>query len=157
MFRDGSIEGVLITALSRYHDGRGWLTEVFRNDELPTVFFPAMGYVSETRPGIARGPHEHEQQADLFIFQGPSTFRLYLWDNRQGSATYQVRQVLEAGAENPMSVIIPPGVVHAYKNVGKVPGWVLNFPNQLYRGAGRKEPIDEIRHEDDPATIYRLD
>jgi len=27
----------------------------------------------------------------------------------------------------------------------------------LYMGEGKKEPIDEIRHEDDPNTIYRMD
>ena len=36
-------------------------------------------------------------------------------------------------------------------------GVVINFPNRLYMGAGRREEVDEIRHEDDPETIFRLD
>jgi len=56
-----------------------------------------------------------------------------------------------------MAVIIPPGVVHAYRNVGSVPGLVFNGPNKLYKGLERKELVDEIRHEDDPNTRFRLD
>jgi dTDP-4-dehydrorhamnose 3,5-epimerase len=34
---------------------------------------------------------------------------------------------------------------------------VINCPNRLFMGEGKKEEIDEIRHEDDPDTIYRID
>jgi len=54
-------------------------------------------------------------------------------------------------------VIVPPGVVHAYRNVSDEPGWVFNFPNRLYRGPGRSEPVDEIRHEDLEDSPYVLD
>jgi len=36
-------------------------------------------------------------------------------------------------------------------------GIVLNAANRLYKGWGRKEPIDEIRHEDRPDTPFQLD
>ena len=55
------------------------------------------------------------------------------------------------------SVLIPKGVVHAYRNTGAVDGIVFNCPNRLYMGEGKKTPIDEIRHEDDPDTIYRME
>jgi dTDP-4-dehydrorhamnose 3,5-epimerase-like enzyme len=81
------IDGVEVRALNRYSDERGWLMEVFRDDELVEAGLPAMTYVSMTRPGVARGPHEHIDQVDYFCFAGPSTFKVYLWDNRPGSAT----------------------------------------------------------------------
>jgi dTDP-4-dehydrorhamnose 3,5-epimerase len=56
-----------------------------------------------------------------------------------------------------MLLIVPPGVVHAYQNVGGVPGLVFNCPNRLYKGAGRQEPVDEIRHEEDPDSPFKLD
>jgi dTDP-4-dehydrorhamnose 3,5-epimerase len=34
---------------------------------------------------------------------------------------------------------------------------VINCPNQLFMGEGKKEPIDEIRHEDEPDTIFRME
>ena len=52
-----------------------------------------------------------------------------------------------------MLVIVPPGVIHAYKNVGREQGIVFNCPNRLYKGWNRKgwipgKGVDEIRHEE---------
>jgi dTDP-4-dehydrorhamnose 3,5-epimerase len=153
-FRPGQIDGMVWKPLRLYPDMRGWLCELFRQDELLAEFHPVMAYVSETRPGVTRGPHEHVRQADCFGFIGPSNFHLHLWDNRPESPTYQIYQSAVLGQDRPMMVVIPPGVVHAYQNVGDVAGWVMNCPNQLYRGAGRKEPVDEIRHEEDQHTCF---
>lgn len=154
---EGPIEGVVIRPVSRYVDQRGWLIELFRADELPAEALPAMAYVSETAPGVARGPHEHREQADLFAFVGPGEFRLYLWDARPTSPTAGHRLVCQVGEANRQLVIVPPGVVHAYQNVGTVPGWVFNAPNRLYAGPGRAEPVDEIRHEDAGGSVFVLD
>ena len=116
-----------------------------------------MAYISTTRPGVRRGPHEHAEQADFFCFIGPSNFKLRLWDNRPDSPTYGAYETAVVGADRPMLVIIPPGIVHAYRNVGGVPGIVLNCPNRLYKGPGRKEPVDEIRHEEHADSPYKLD
>jgi dTDP-4-dehydrorhamnose 3,5-epimerase len=64
---------------------------------------------------------------------------------------------LVVGQDNPASVLIPAGVVHAYQNVGEIDGIVINCPNRLYRGHGRKEEVDEIRHESDSNTIFRME
>jgi dTDP-4-dehydrorhamnose 3,5-epimerase len=156
-FRNGQINDVVIKRLSKHSDSRGWLTELFRSDEVSNEFLPVMGYVSSTEPGVARGPHEHRDQADYFCFLGPSTFRVTLWDNRKGSQTFGNKMEIEAGSEQPSMMIIPAGVVHAYKNIGTVQGWVINMPNRLYAGEGRKEPVDEIRHESDPASPFIID
>jgi dTDP-4-dehydrorhamnose 3,5-epimerase len=157
MFKSGKIDGVVIRNLVKYVDDRGWLAETFRHDELAQDFFPVMGYVSMTNADVARGPHEHVDQADNFAFIGPSNFKVYLWDNRKSSPTYMTKQILFAGEDSPKSIIIPPGIVHAYKNVGGKQGAVFNFPNRLFAGKGKKEPVDEIRHESDPNSIFELD
>jgi dTDP-4-dehydrorhamnose 3,5-epimerase len=153
-FREGEIQGVIIKSLKKFTDERGWLTELFRIDEWPEEFRPAMAYLSCTVPGVTRGPHEHVDQADLFCFLGPSTFKLRMWDNRPGSETFEHVQTLLIGQENPTAVLVPRGVVHAYQNVGETEGIVINGPNRLYRGDGKSDPIDEIRHEDDPDTKF---
>ena len=56
-----------------------------------------------------------------------------------------------------MTVLVPPGVVHAYRNVSEENGLVFNVPNRLYAGWGKKEPVDEIRHEDREDQLYALD
>jgi dTDP-4-dehydrorhamnose 3,5-epimerase len=156
-FREGEIEGVVVTKLTKAFDSRGWLAELFRQDDLAAEFFPAMAYISSTNPGITRGPHEHRDQADLFCFIGPSNFKLRMWDNRQESETFDWVQTVTVGQDNPASVLVPAGVVHGYQNVGDVEGIVINCPNRLYRGAGRKEEIDEIRHEIDRESSFRMD
>jgi dTDP-4-dehydrorhamnose 3,5-epimerase len=156
-FRNGTIPDVILKPLSFYHDQRGWLCELFRNDEVPKEFWPVMAYISMTQPGIARGPHEHVHQADYFCFIGPSDFQLYLWDNRPSSPTYRTYQKETVGQSRPMAVIVPPGVVHGYKNVGNGQGIVFNGANQLYKGHGRKEAVDEIRHEADTGSVFRME
>jgi dTDP-4-dehydrorhamnose 3,5-epimerase len=156
-FKRGEIDGVVVRDVRKFVDERGWLAELFRDDETDAEFRPAMSYVSTTLPGVQRGPHEHVEQADFFCFIGPSNFKLRLWDNRPDSQTFGNVKTLFVGADAPKSVIVPKGVVHAYRNVGETVGVVINLPNRLYMGAGRREEVDEIRHEDDPETIFRVD
>jgi dTDP-4-dehydrorhamnose 3,5-epimerase len=148
------VEGVSVIPLAVHSDARGWLAEIFRSDD-PAVPAPAMAYVSMTRPGIVRGPHEHREQTDIFCFVGPSKFRITLWDAREASATRGAKMVIEAGDGRPGLVVVPPGVIHAYRNIGLVDGLVFNCPDRLFAGRGRKEPVDEIRHEDAPGSPYR--
>ncbi|SPQ01380.1 dTDP-4-dehydrorhamnose 35-epimerase related protein [Candidatus Sulfobium mesophilum] len=145
------MEGVVIKELNVFTDERGWLTELFRNDE--TDFRPVMSYVSLTKPGISRGPHEHVDQSDFFCFLG--NFRLCLWDNRKGSVSFGEKFVLDTGGK-PVTAIVPPGVVHAYKNMGPAEGLVLNLPDRLFRGQGKKDPVDEVRYENDPDSPFRI-
>jgi dTDP-4-dehydrorhamnose 3,5-epimerase len=156
-YRDGIIEGVIVREVIRHADMRGWLAELFRADELPPAFMPVMSYVSETLPGIARGPHEHVDQTDLFGFLGPGDLKLYLWDSRINSSTFGSKFSRIVGASSPCVVLVPPGVVHAYKSVLDIPVLVFNVPNQLYEGTGKKSSVDEIRHENASDSPYRLD
>ena len=156
-FRTGEIEGVVVKQLPKHVDGRGWLSEFFRQDELPDEYYPAMGYVSVTMPNVTRGPHEHIDQADIFCFLGPGEFKVTLWDNRPHSPTYCCRTELYLGASNAAAVIVPKGIVHGYRCISAEPGWVINCPNQLYMGQGKLKPVDEIRHEADPNNPFVLD
>lgn len=153
-FKDGEINGIGVSHLKPFTDERGWLMELFRQDELDPDIHPVMSYASMTLPGVARGPHLHREQTDCFVFIS-STFRLYLWDERPDSSTCGNRLVLVSDEEKPLCVIVPPGVVHAYKNTGKTNGLVLNFPNRLYAGRDKKQPVDEVRFEGDPG--YGMD
>jgi dTDP-4-dehydrorhamnose 3,5-epimerase len=153
-FRDGPIDGVVVRPLVRHEDARGWLIELYREDQLEPPQQPVMAYASQTLPGAARGPHEHRQQTDYFAFFGPGDFRVYLWDARPQGPTFGRKMTLVAGQSDPRVVIVPPGVVHAYKNISLVPGLVVNCPSRLYAGQGKKGPIDEIRHEDRPGSPF---
>lgn len=156
-FTKGTIHDVVVRPLKKHLDDRGWLSELFRRDDLEGVMTPVMAYISMTLPGVVRGPHEHAEQTDLFCFLGPGNFKLYLWDTRDASPTAGVRQTLYAGADAPLMVTVPPGVVHAYRNVSLEPAIVFNAPDRLYGGEGRRFPVDEIRHEERPDSPFVLD
>jgi dTDP-4-dehydrorhamnose 3,5-epimerase len=156
-FARGKIDGIIWKPLTRFHDSRGWLCELFRQDEMEQTFLPVMTYASVTQPGVARGPHEHVDQSDYFCFFGPGDFQLFLWDIRPDSPTNGIMQVEVIGASHPMAVVVPPGVVHAYRNISTIPGLVFSGPNRLYRGWGKKEPVDEIRHESNPDSPFVMD
>lgn len=113
-----------------------------------------MSYVSMTKPGVARGPHEHIEQTDYFCFFGH--FRLYLWDNRKGSATYNEKMIIDKDGR-PFIAIVPPGIVHAYKNVGAEGALVINLPDRLFKGKGKAFPVDEVRYENDPESLFRIE
>jgi dTDP-4-dehydrorhamnose 3,5-epimerase len=147
------MRGVEIRQLQKYQDSRGWLVELFRDDTLPEGFDAVMGYFSMTKPGVARGPHEHRDQTDGFIFFD-GAYELHLWENRPGEpAAYDVHRV---GEDNPSFVTVPPGVVHGYRNVCDRDAFVINVPNRLYAGLNRAEEVDEIRHESDPNSPFKL-
>lgn len=154
----GQIEGVIIKKLVKHVDQRGFLTETFRLDELPENLKPVMSYVSYTEPGISRGPHEHKHQTDIFSFIGPGNFLIKLWDNRKDSKTYGCFMEFYGGQDNPITVIVPPGVVHGYKNISKLErGMVLNYPDRLFMGWRKKEEVDEIRYEGKTDSPFKME
>ncbi|MFC1615398.1 dTDP-4-dehydrorhamnose 3,5-epimerase family protein [Patescibacteria group bacterium] len=148
------IKGVIIKKLNKYNDKRGWLAEGYRKDEID--FNPAMLYISITKPKVIRGPHEHKEQSDFFIFLGSGDFELYLWDNRKKSKTYKNKMRIKVGEKNPVKVIVPPGVVHGYKCISKIEAMSFNLPDKLYKGNGKKEDVDEIRWEDDDNSPFKI-
>ena len=148
-FNKGSIHDISIKQLKKYIDERGWLCEAYRLDEIASEFAPVMSYISMTQPSTSRGPHYHQFQSDCFVFLGPGNFKIYLWDMRENSSTYKNEMIIFAGQDNPIQIIVPPKIVHAYKNISTdASGFVINFPNKLYKGFNRLEAPDEIRYED---------
>jgi dTDP-4-dehydrorhamnose 3,5-epimerase len=149
------IKGVIIKKLEKFIDERGWLAEIYRSDEID--YQPVMSYISMTKPGIIRGPHEHVYQSDCFVFVGLGSFELHLWDRRTNSQTKGEYQKLKVGENNPTMVIVPPGVVHGYKCVSKIPAYSINLVDKLYKGEGKREEVDEIRWEAKDGSPYKID
>ena len=138
----------------RDRDERGYLLEIFREDTLPDRLKPVMSYVSFTKPRIVRGPHEHIKQTDVFCFIGPGSFKIKLWDNRKNGKTSGSFMEIKGGKNNPILIIIPPGIVHGYKNISEELAMVINYPDKLYKGWNKAEEVDEIRHEEKEDEFY---
>ncbi|MBU4216973.1 dTDP-4-dehydrorhamnose 3,5-epimerase family protein [Candidatus Parcubacteria bacterium] len=149
------MNGVVIKKINKYEDARGWLAEFYRHDEAD--YNPAMAYISVTKPGVARGPHEHRYQSDCFVFVGPGSYDLYLWDRREESTTKGEHIKMEVGENNPTMVIVPPGVVHGYKCISETDAYSINLPDRLYKGIQKQDAeVDEIRWETDGESPYKI-
>jgi dTDP-4-dehydrorhamnose 3,5-epimerase len=156
IFEIPGLSGVRVEALPVFSDPRGSLHELYRSDEIPKGFKPVMACCSWSAPAVTRGPHQHVLQDDYFVFAGPSDFRVYLWDDRPGAAGAAKGWFINTGASAPARIYVPHGVVHAYRNIGAVPGVVVTVTSLLFKGKGRRDPVDEIRHELNPNSPYRL-
>jgi dTDP-4-dehydrorhamnose 3,5-epimerase len=143
----GRINNISFEQINIFKDTRGWLCEMYRNDEMNADTLPMMSYVSLTYPDIMRGPHEHIYQTDTFILLGMSTMRIYLWDNRTDSDTFMNRSEIDCEEGRIYRLIVPPKVIHGYKNIGSKDSLIINFPNKLFAGEMKKEEIDEVRYE----------
>lgn len=160
VFVDRNILGVSLDTLRCHADNRGYLVELFRKDELQErgrradrIEYPPMAYFTKTLAGQMRGPHEHATQTDVMIFC-ESAFEIFLWDMRENSHTRYCRMRLITDRVLFQRLIIPPGVVHTYQAVGQ-DGIIVNCPDKLYRGWQRRQPVDEIRHEDNPENPFK--
>lgn len=141
--------------LPEFVDERGSLVEIFRVSKLPHFHsnHVLQGYYSVTKPGVVRGPHEHRWQYDNFVFIGK--FCVYLWQPAQFQDMFREKRVFDTTKPKKL-LTIPPGTVHAYKNIGETDGIVMNFASQYYGGRSGQERVDEIRHEKNSNSIYQL-
>jgi len=148
-FRPRPIEGVVIKELAVHRDARGQLTEVIRADD---PLFQRFGqiYVTSALPGIVKAWHCHERQTDHFcVVLG--TARIALFDERADSPSRGAVMEVIAGDNNPVLVVIPPGVYHGFRAEGDDETRILNIPTELYD----PQTPDEIRRPyNDPAIPY---
>jgi dTDP-4-dehydrorhamnose 3,5-epimerase len=126
------IDGVETRRAVTQEDSRGSIVELFD---------PAWGFTDDPlvyayqvtiRPGIVKGWVVHLEQDDRLFFSFGS-FRIALYDARQGSPTHGRGQILFFGELNRTLLRIPAGVFHAVRNVGERDALMLNFPTKPYR------------------------
>jgi dTDP-4-dehydrorhamnose 3,5-epimerase len=111
-----SIEGVKIKTLVRHCDERGYFVEVLRDDDGLLERFGQSSYTI-AHPGVIKAFHWHRRQYDLWFFCSGEA-RVVLYDLRPGSSTYRRYQVIFAGEQEPMLIVIPPLVAHGYQVLG---------------------------------------
>ena len=73
-----------------------------------------------------------------------------LVDLRLGSPTFGARNTLYVGGLRPWQILIPPGVAHGYKVIGKEDSMLVYLTDRFYDPRGRganslQRPVDPIR------------
>ncbi len=123
----------------------GYLMEVLRADD---PFFKKFGQTTFTvaYPGTIKAFHWHRWQDDLW-FVATGKAKIVLYDRRKNSKTYRQKQIIEAGEDNWKLIVIPRGVVHGYKVVGRKPVLLFYHTTRPYN---KNKPDEERIPPDDP-------
>jgi dTDP-4-dehydrorhamnose 3,5-epimerase len=144
------IEGVTIKQINKHCDDRGFICEVFRDDE---GYMPApcrQTTFTLTFPGVVKAFHWHKKQWDYwYVLSGMA--RIVLYDMRDGSPTKGSTQVIYAGTHNPVAVAIPPYVAHGYQVLGNEPVMLFYHTSEVY---DRDNPDEERMGWDDPTIGF---
>ncbi len=145
------IEGVRLQPIALWPDDRGYFLEVQRLGQGLAAHFPAESTqisAALNYPGTVKAFHYHLHQHDCWT-PVAGLLQVALVDLRAGSATYGARNTFYVGALRPWQILIPPGVGHGYKVVGRDPALLVYMTDRFYN------PADEGRIPyDDPHIRY---
>jgi len=130
------IEGVTVRALVIHRDESGTLVETLRRDWNDVFDEKELNFAMQYEIRDSDKWHVHKSQKDRFIcVSGKIVTALY--DPREGSKTKNALNLFLMGPEKKeemLMVVIPQDVYHGFMVVSKEPGYLLNFPTQLYTG-----------------------
>ena len=145
------ISGVEIEPAHLWPDDRGYFLEVGRFGQAALASFPAASTQISSAlsyPGTIKAFHFHRRQTDVWV-PVSGMFQVALVDLREGSPTQGLRNTLYIGSLRPWKVLVPPGVGHGYKVLGREPGVLVYATDRFY------DPSDEGRIAyDDPGINY---
>jgi len=145
------IPGVRLEPARLWPDDRGYFLEVMRRGrglcagwlEADLQVSAAMGY-----PGTIKALHYHFRQTDLWA-PVLGQLQVCLVDLRVDSPAFGFCNTLFTGTLQPWQILIPPGVGHGYKVIGREPAVLVYVTDRFY------DPADEGRLSfDDPAINY---
>ena len=151
--RAGKIDGVEVRDLEVNFDDRGVLFEALRTDwnEISYALNCDQNkghkhinqvYVVMNTCDAIRAYHKHDKLIDFFTILNNSA-KFVLIDDRKESPTFQKYQVVNMVGMKPQVLVVPAGVYHGWKApTGTI---LLSSANQLYKGVGKVQPIDEER------------
>ena len=145
------IDGVRIAPYALWPDDRGYFLEVQRIGKgLAAGFPPESTQVSAALnyPGTIKAFHYHLHQTDCWT-PAQGMFQVALSDLREGSPTFGKRNTIYTGALRTWQILIPPGVAHGYKVIGRDPAMLIYATDRFYN------PADEGRIPyNDPGIHY---
>jgi dTDP-4-dehydrorhamnose 3,5-epimerase len=144
-----SIHDVVIKTLVTYSDDRGYFRELVRCDE-PLLRRFGQSAITKTYPGVIKAFHWHKDQDDVW-YVASGMARIVLYDRRPESRTRGVTQVIYAGEDNPLAVLIPCGIAHGYQVLGHQPVLLFYHVTKAYDPG---DPDEERIPFDDPAIGF---
>ncbi len=140
----GKIHDVVVKKLLTHPDDRGYFREILRDDDNMLRRFGQTA-ITKTYPYVIKAFHWHEDQDDVW-YVASGMARIVLYDRRPRSQTNGITQVIYAGEDNPVSVLIPTGIAHGYQVLGSEPVILFYHVTKSYNPAAPDEqriPFDD--------------
>ena len=124
------IEGVKVKKLKVIPDERGRLMEMLRSDD---EIFEKFGqaYMTTTYPNVVKAWHFHKEQSDNIICVC-GMIKLVLYDQRDGSPTFNSVSEFYLGVHNPLLIHVPPDVCHGWMCISEEEAIIINVPSEVY-------------------------
>ncbi len=145
------IAGVRVRPFPIFPDDRGCFLEVARLREGLAAEFPAnttQVSASVSYPGTIKAFHYHQRQTDFWV-PAWGMLQVALVDLRPDGPTFGRKNTFYVGSMRPWQLLIPPGVGHGYKVIGREPAMLVYVTDRFY------DPEDEGRIPyDDPQIRY---
>jgi dTDP-4-dehydrorhamnose 3,5-epimerase len=145
------IEGVGVAPQALWPDDRGYFLEIMRMGQgLPGGYPAGSTQVSAalSYPNTIKAFHFHRHQTDYWT-AALGLLQVVLVDFRCESPTFGRRNTLYIGPLRPWQILIPPGVAHGYKVIGRDPALLVYVTDRFYN------PADEGRVPyNDPSIQY---
>jgi dTDP-4-dehydrorhamnose 3,5-epimerase len=142
------IVGVKTRSTPNHIDHRGTVFEIYEGEndywDSPVVY----GYQFSVHPHQMKGWGRHERKHDRYTIISGEVL-LFLWDDREGSASRGVVQKVVMSDRGTRQVTIPIGVWHLSVNLGDSEARLINFPTEVYH---HDSPDRLLLAWDDPAV-----
>lgn len=126
---------ITIIERKKLGDNRGWFMKVIDGKEEGLPEYTGEIYLTHALgKGQVRGNHYHNKAKEWFtLLQGKAELKL------MDMKTEEVITI-ELSADEPKTIVIPPGVAHAFLNREEEPFLLLAYTDELY------DPLDTIPH-----------
>jgi len=144
-----TIHDVVVKKLATYSDDRGYFREILREDDRLLRHFGQTSF-TKTYPGVIKAFHWHEDQDDIW-YVADGMARVVMYDRRADSPTKGVTQVVYAGEDNPVIILIPSGIAHGYQVLGPKPVMLFYHVTKVY---DPKNPDEQRIPFDDPEVGF---
>ena len=144
-----AIDGVRIEPFPLYPDDRGCFLEIARFGQGLIADYPCSSTQVSTAvsyPGTIKAFHFHRRQTDFWV-PVSGMLQVALVDLRPDSPTFGLRNTFYVGVLRPWHILIPPGVGHGYKVIGREPAVLVYLTDRFY------DPEDEGRIPYDDGSI----
>lgn len=116
---------ITIKSLDVKKDGRGWLSEIIRSEDVDHKKFGQV-LITAANPGETKGNHYHKRKTEWYcVIKGKGIVTIINRNNKE-------KKEIETGEENMALIKIPVNYFHRIKNIGEEEMLLLAYTDEVF-------------------------